>query len=247
MRFSFFFLAACLMGCSSCEQDPANGTTTGSTNNGNNGAGGTTTASVPGCPPARTPDDWHTVDSLIAAMGGVNGKTVADLFVGDGYYTMKLLEAGAKVIAMDDDPRNLEALEAKKKELGICDERLVIRPSSPGAPNLSVNEVDVALCTRQLLSIPDAIGYFSKVRGAVRFPSSVFIVNFLPEQTPVGPPLDERLPEDRVMDAMEPCGFTDVGSYSKKLPYRYMVHAQMFAGEPGAVEPVPAGSAQGPL
>ena len=230
MRISYLFLATCLAACTSCEDKP--GTTAANAS----GTSANNAATTPGCPPARTPDDWHTVDSLFAAMGGVNGKTVADLFVGDGYYTMKLLEAGAKVIASDDDPRNLEALEARKKELGICDERLEIRASVAGTPNLSMNEVDVALCTRQLLSIPDPIGFFTKVRSSVRFPSSLFIVNFLPEQTPVGPPLDQRIPEDRVMDAMEPCGFTDIGSYSKKMPYRYMVQAQMFAGEPGEVE-----------
>ncbi len=238
MRINFLFWAACLAACSSCEDKP--GTTTTAS------GASTSTANAPGCPPARTPDDWHTVDSLITAMGGVNGKTVADLFVGDGYYTMKLLEAGAKVIASDDDPRNIEALEARKKELGICDERLEIRTAVAGTPNLAMNEVDVALCTRQLLSIPDPIGFFTKVRSSVRFPSSLFIVNFIPEQTPVGPPLDERLPEDRVMDAMEPCGFTDIGSYSKKMPYRYMVQAQMFVGEPGEVEAMmqDAGQAQ---
>ena len=240
MRITYLFLlAACFACCSSCEDKPGNGpgTTTGT--------GSTSNASAsPGCPPARTPDDWHTVDSLIVAMGGVNGKTVADLFVGDGYYTRKLLEAGAKVIAMDDDPRNIEALEEMKKELGICDERLVIRTSKPGVPNLSMNEVDVALCTRQLLSMPDAVGYFSKLRTCVRFPCNTFIVQFLPEQTPVGPPLDTRMPEDRVMDAMEPCGYTDIGSYSKKMPYRYMVHALMFSGEPGEVEAVPQDGGQ---
>lgn len=232
MRINYLFLAACLSACSSCEDTPAEGTSTTS----GSSTPTTNSAATPGCPPARTPDDWHTVDSLFVAMGGVNGKTVADLFVGDGYYTMKLLEAGAKVIAMDDDPRSIEALEAKKKEMGICDERLVIRSAKAGAPNLSMNEVDVALCTRQLLSIPDPVGYFSKVRTCVRFPCNTFLVQFLPEQTPVGPPLDTRLPEDRVMDAMEPCGYTDVGSYSKKMPYRYMVHALMFSGEAGEVE-----------
>lgn len=234
MRITYLFLATCLFACSACEDKPADGTT--ATNGSNSSANGGNTTANPGCPPARTPDDWHTVDSLFVAMGGVNGKTIADLFVGDGYYTMKLLEAGATVIAMDDDPRNIEALEAKKKEMGICDERLVIRTATPGTPNLTMNEVDIALCTRQLISIPDPVGYFTKVRSSVRFPSSLFLVQFLPEQTPVGPPLDQRLPEDRVMDAMEPCGFTDIGSYSKKLPYRYLVHALMFSGEAGEVE-----------
>src|SRR5262245_47461739 len=104
-----------------------------------NNGGNTNTASSQ--PPAHTPDDWHTCDSLFAMMGGVKGKVVADLFVGDGYYTMKLLEAGARVIAMDDDPRNVEAITAKKNEMGIGDDRLIIRSSTAGAPNLSLNEV----------------------------------------------------------------------------------------------------------
>ncbi len=234
MRITYLLLATCLFACSSCEDKP--GADPSTTNGSASAPNGGTSTSTPGCPPARTPDDWHTVDSLFLAMGGVNGKTVADLFVGDGYYTMKLLEAGARVIAMDDDPRNIEALQTKKEEMGICDERLIIRNGTAGAPNLSLNEVDVALCTRQILSIPDPVGYFSKVRSCIRFPSNLFVVQFLPEQTPVGPPLDQRLPEDRVMDLMEPCGFTDVGSYSKKMPYRYMVHALMFSGEAGEVE-----------
>jgi hypothetical protein len=48
------------------------------------------------------------------------------------------------------------------------------------------------------------------------------------------------------MDAMEPCGFTDIGSYSKKLPYRYMVQAQMFAGEAGEVEAMTQEAGQAP-
>jgi hypothetical protein len=234
MRITFLFLASCLVACSACEDKPTDASSAANGSTPTTGGGSAT--ATPGCPPAHTPDDWHTVDSLFVAMDGVNGKTVADLFVGDGYYTMKLLEAGARVIAMDDDPRNIEALQAKKEELGICDERLIIRNGTPGTPNLSLNEVDIALCTRQLLSIPDPVGYFTKVRSCIRFPSNLFLVQFLPEQTPVGPPLDERLPEDRVMDAMEPCGFTDIGSYSKKMPYRYMVHALMFSGESGEVE-----------
>ena len=66
MRISYLFLAACLTACSSCEDKNAHGSTSAS---GTTGAGAN---SVPGCPPARTPDDWHTVDSLFLAMGGVS-------------------------------------------------------------------------------------------------------------------------------------------------------------------------------
>lgn len=175
--------------------------------------------------PVATPDDWHACDSLFAMAGGVNGKVVADLFVGDGYYTMKLLEAGARVIAMDDDPRNIEALAAKKSEMKIGDDRLIIRTCTPGTPALSQGEVDLALCTRPFISIPDRDAYFKKVKASVKAPSMLLIVDFLPEQTPVGTPMDQRISSEQVMDAMEAPGFTDIGAYTKKLPYRYVVQA----------------------
>lgn len=207
------------------------------------GGGGATV--TPGGTVPAAQGDWHATDSLFRLMGGVQGKVVADLFIGDGYYTLKLLEAGAKVIAMDDDPGNVEALAAKARELGIGEDRLVIRTAVAGSPNLALNEVDAALCTRQFTSIPDRTEYFRKVKASIKSPSPLFIVDFLPEQTPVGPPVEQRVSELQVMDAMEPVGFTDIGGYTRKLPYRFVVHAMDFIeGSPMDGPPV---TVQAPL
>ncbi|MBL7985309.1 MAG: class I SAM-dependent methyltransferase [Flavobacteriales bacterium] len=230
MRYSSYFLSAVLLSLIACSEgnDPtAQSTTPASTRSSG-------TAALP-----RTTDDWHTTDTLFRMMGGVEGKVVADLFVGDGYYTMKLLEAGARVIALDDDPRNIEAITARKKEMNIGDDRLLIRSCTPGSPNLSVGEVDLALCTRPFISIPDPTGYFTKVKAAIKPPCQLFIVDFLQEQTPVGTPMDQRVPSEMVMDAMEPAGFTDIGAYGLKLPYRFVVHALDFVETPGAGEMAP--------
>lgn len=220
MRHHLLLAATAALALASCGHDatPDNGNT----------AQGTTPPANASQPPAATPDDWHACDSLFAVAGGVNGKVVADLFVGDGYYTMKLLEAGARVIAMDDDPRNIEALTAKKNEMRIGDDRLIIRSCTPGTPALSVGEVDLALCTRPFISIPDRDAYFKKVKASIKPPSMLLIVDFLPEQTPVGTPMDQRISSEQVMDAMEAPGFTDIGAYTKKLPYRFVVQAMDF-------------------
>lgn len=239
MRNSVLPLFLGLLSFSACVDAPENGTVSDA-----GAPSPAATTSQSGCPPAPTPDDWHQVDTLFATMGGVNGRTVADLFVGDGYYTMKLVEAGARVIAMDDDPANVAALEARKKELGICDERLVIRQATAGTPNLGANEVDIALCTRELLTVPNPTGYFSKLLPCIRFPNSLYVVNFLQEQTPVGPPSEQRTNEITAMDIVGAGGFSDIGSYSKKLPYRFLLQAQVFTGEAGAVESVPSDPGQ---
>lgn len=230
MRYSSYFLSALLLSLIACSEgnDPTGQPTT---------TAPTQSSGSTALP--RTTDDWHTTDTLFRMMGGVEGKVVADLFVGDGYYTMKLLEAGARVIALDDDPRNIEAITARKKEMNIGDDRLLIRSCTPGSPNLSVGEVDLALCTRPFISIPDPTGYFTKVKAAIKPPCQLFIVDFLQEQTPVGTPMDQRVPSEMVMDAMEPAGFTDIGAYGLKLPYRFVVHALDFVETPGAGEMAP--------
>jgi hypothetical protein len=101
----------------------------------------------------------------------------------------------------------------------------------------------MALSTRPFLSIPDRVGYFTKVKASVKMPRQVFIVDFLPVQSPVGPPMEQRVNEEQVMDAMEPCGFTDIGGYSKILPYRFVVQAMEFVEGPDAPQ-LPAGPGQ---
>jgi predicted methyltransferase len=236
MRFPLALLASGLL-CAACDH--------AADNTANTGPAPSTTGTQPvtSQAPPPTPDDWHATDTLFSMMGGVQGKVVADLFVGDGYYTMKLLEAGARVIASDDDPRNIEALQAKKEEMHIGDDRLLIRSASPGSPNLNIGEVDLALCTRPFVSIPDPTGYFTKVKASIKPPCQLFIVDFLQAQTPVGTPMDQRIPNETVMDAMEPCGFTDIGAYTLKLPYRFVVQAMDFVEGPGGAE-VPAGTMQ---
>jgi hypothetical protein len=102
----------------------------------------------------------------------------------------------------------------------------------------------MALCTRAYLGIPDRINYFQKVKPCIKYPNQLFIVDFLPEQSPVGTPMELRVTSEQVMDDMEPVGFTDVGAYTKKLPYRYVVQAMMFQEGPDAPA-LPAGPGSG--
>ncbi len=178
--------------------------------------------------------DWHATDSLFAVMGGVQGRVVADLFAGDGYYTLKLLEAGAKVVAIDTDPAALQALEAKAKEKGYGPDKLIVRTTTEGNPGLLVGEVDRALCTKPFLTIQDRVPFFSAVKAGLAPKGQLIIVDFLQEQTPMGPPMDLRVPLEQVMDELEPCGFTDIGGYSKKLPYRFIIQAMEF--DPGPMD-----------
>lgn len=181
-----------------------------------------------------TVDDWRKTDSLLAMMGDLRGRRVADLFAGDGHYTLALLKAGANVIAVENDQARIDALTAKAQAAGYGPDRLTTRLVLEGEPGIAPGEVDRALCTRTYLTIPESvrIPYFAKVHGALGHEGQLFVVEFLPMQTPMGPPLEQRASEELIMDELAPAGFSDMISWSSKLPYRYVIQAMELANPP---------------
>ncbi len=63
--------------------------------------------------PARA--QWQKPDEVIASLGSLEGKTVADIGAGSGYFTFPLAKKAAKVIAIDIDQRFLDYIEQKKR------------------------------------------------------------------------------------------------------------------------------------
>lgn len=166
-------------------------------------------------------------DSVVALMGDLHGRTVADLFAGDGYYTWKLLAAGARVLAMDDDTAHVAALLATKKAKGIGDDRLLIRLSPRDKPVLLPHEADMALITRELTTIPDRQTWFKQVQDGLLGNKPTYVVNFLAQATPFGPPAEQRMSYNSASDEMTTVGYTDISILYRKVPYRYIIFASI--------------------
>ena len=75
---------------------------------------------------------WQKPDLVIDQLGNVNGKVVADLGAGTGYFSRRIAYKGAKVIAIDIDPQAIQWMQAQKSRFPIeLQERLVIRQADP--------------------------------------------------------------------------------------------------------------------
>ncbi|HRO99464.1 MAG TPA: hypothetical protein PLN54_08530 [Flavobacteriales bacterium] len=186
--------------------------------------------------PAPAPDAWAERDrwqqpqQLIEMMGGtLLNITVVDLFADDGYFTVKLLDAGADVIAVVNEPAKAERLEALKKERGIPDDRLRIRLVPVGDPGLAPEEADMALITHRYRSIGDKEGYFKLLRRGLRYPKLLFMLEWPQKTTAMGPPASERLAPEYVMESLGNVGFTDVSFNAAVIPEQviYVAHDPM--------------------
>ncbi|MBK6775968.1 MAG: methyltransferase domain-containing protein [Flavobacteriales bacterium] len=172
-------------------------------------------------------DNWQRPQEVFSNMGGIQGKIVADLFAGDGYIAFNMLQAGAaKVIAIDTDPANVAHMQSKKEELNIGDDRLEIRQTTPGETGLGPEEVDLTFIFNKYTSIQDRASYMAKVRASTKSPRTVYIIDFLVAETPVGPPIEQRMNDAQMMDELGEFEYSDMGARSNILPYQYILFAQ---------------------
>jgi hypothetical protein len=192
---------------------------------------GTEEAPPPATPASTTPvandrDSWQRPQELLQLIGPeIKGMTIADLFAGDGYFTFKLIDAGANVIAIDNDPANIALLEERKRALGLGDDRLRIRAVPVGDPGLATAEADMALLTHRYAGIRDKGTFITRLRNGLRPPRPLFIIDWQYRETPVGPPLAERMGADQIMEELGAFGYSDIGAHSAKMPYQVILIA----------------------
>lgn len=173
--------------------------------------------------PMAVQNDPRGGDIIIKEMGMLRDKVVADMFCGDGYYTWKLLSAGARVVAIDDDPEVIERMKAWKASQGIGDDRLIVRLTTPGIPGLAPGEADMALITREYSTLINPETWFPEMQAGLTSPHIFFLVNYLPEPSPDGPPISQRRSYDEVSDELMLNGVYDIGVTFQSLPDRYIL------------------------
>ena len=164
-------------------------------------------------------DEWQKPGELIQLMGGdLSGMTIVDLFAEDGYFTFKMIEAGANVIAVENDPAKAAAIEERKRALGLTDDRLRIRTVPVGDPGIGPEEADMAFMAHRFLTIADRDTYFQLLRRGLREPRPLYMLEWQNRQTPMGPPVSERRSVEDIMDMISTTGYSDVGAHSAKIP-----------------------------
>lgn len=206
------------------------------TDAGNNtppGAGAEAPANTAGTPSttasADDRDAWQkpeVVLDLIAFDGPLNGRTVAHLFAGDGYFTFKLAERGARVIAIVGDQGAADALTAERDRRGYTSEQVEVRVMAPGTTGLGMEEAELALFASSYAAVPDRVAFFRQVRNGLRSPHRLWVIDFLTQESPVGPPMELRMPITAIMDELGEAGYADVASRSNMLPYQFIMVGQ---------------------
>ena len=152
---------------------------------------------------------------------------VADIGAGTGYFSRRIAYKGAKVIAIDIDPKAIQWMEEQKARFPIeLQDRLVIRLAEPNDPKLKSHEVDLVLLVNTYSYISNRVQYFSKLKEAIRPGGDVIIIDFKKKETPFGPAIEERVDVADVEKELKEAGYTLLKIDQESLEYQYIIKAR---------------------
>ncbi|WP_051906313.1 class I SAM-dependent methyltransferase [Methylomarinum vadi] len=171
-------------------------------------------------------DQWQKPEAVINSLGELNGKTIVEIGSGTGYFSFRLAEAGAHVIAADVDRRFLDYVDRRKTERKLGDEKLITRLIPYDSPQLGKAEADLVLLVDVYHHIENREDYFKQVLAGIKPGGKLVIVDFKLIETPDGPPLSMRIPPEQAQDELAAAGFTRFKLDTKMLPFQYILTAE---------------------
>ncbi|HNL75662.1 MAG TPA: methyltransferase domain-containing protein, partial [Leptospiraceae bacterium] len=136
-----------------------------------------------------------------------------------------LLDAGAKVIALDADERFLNYIQ-KKAESNPRKTSLSLRKIPYTSAELKKEEVDILLSVNVYHHIENRVSYFSEIKKSLKKDGFICIIDFKEGKLPVhSPPESMRISKEQTIDELQKAGFK-VSVEEKTLDYQYIYVAK---------------------
>ena len=168
-------------------------------------------------------DAWQKPEEILNALNIKKGQAVADIGAGSGYLTVKLSErvgTTGTIYAEDIQQEMLDYISKRLNEKGIKNVALVL--STMDDPQLPQNSLDLAVLLSTYHEIAQPIDFMKKIKLALK-PHGILAILEFSDESPVGPPIQVRLPEDLVINELKQAGFTLSQRHTFLLPYQYFL------------------------
>ena len=169
-------------------------------------------------------DAYQKPEKVLTYLGDISGKLIMDIGAGTGYFSVKLAEKGAKVIAADVNDDFQQFLKKRIKENKL--QNIELRKIPYQSPKLKDKEVDMVLVVNTYHHIENRTDYFKKVKKGINEKGELIIIDFFKKETPVGPPSHHKIALDVVIAELKKAGFTQFEKEVKLLPYQFIIRAK---------------------
>lgn len=192
-------------------------------------------------PPTASRDLWQLPATVAGHLEIERGMTVIDLGAGDGYMLPHLSAAvGPKgtVIAVEIDEKLVADLRDKAKRLKLKNVKVVHSTASDLPDSTAADRI---LLLNTYPELADPVGMLAALKKRLKPGGWVVVIDYLPDASVPGPPLDGRLAAATITAECRGAGLALVAS-SDALPRQYLL-AFMRVDEvsvPPAAAPLPA-------
>ncbi len=173
--------------------------------------------------PSRT--SWQKPEEIMNLIRPLKGRRVMDLGCGTGYFTFRMVDSGAIVIAADIDDRFLAYIDSVRNARGVSKKMLQTRKVPADNPMLEKREVDLVFVVNTYHHLQDRVNYLKKVKAGLKQNGIVLIVDYFKKDLPLGPPASKKISADDVTRELKLAGFSMFKTEDKILPYQYIVFA----------------------
>lgn len=159
--------------------------------------------------------DYQNPQNLIEKMHPVANKFLLDFGAGAGYFTFPIARAFPEnnpVHVVDIQKELMDHLLKRAKDLELSGriEPHLIETFPISIPDCSVG---LAWMVNVFHEIAERKTSLSEIHRILAPGASLFIVDWKPEETPMGPPLSERVPEVEIITSLLEAGFSLIRSW----------------------------------
>ncbi len=168
-------------------------------------------------------DAYQKPEKVLEYLGNIKGKTIMDIGAGSGYFSVKLAEKAAKVIAADVSDEFQAFLKDRIEKDNL--KNIELRKVPYDSPDLKDKEVDLVLIVNTYHHIENRSDYFAKVKKGTKEKGELVIIDFFDTELPVGPK-EHKISIDRVIAELKTAGYTSFEIDVNLLPYQYLIRAK---------------------
>jgi len=146
---------------------------------------------------------------------------VADVGAGPGYFALRLARAvgaGGQVRAADVEPEMVAALRERMARDGVRNVTPLL--ARDGVAPLEPGSCHLVLSVNVFHHVEGGPAFLAGLAAALRPGGRLAIVDFHRRETPVGPPVGERVSREAFLEAVRAAGLAVLEEHSF-LPYQY--------------------------
>lgn len=169
-------------------------------------------------------DAYQKPHVVLDYLGDIKGKMIMDIGAGSGYFSVKLAEQGAQVIAADISEEFQSILQKRIEENKV--QNIALRKIPYDSPSLTKNEVDIVLIVNTYHHIEKRSEYFTKVKAGTKPSGELVLIDFFKTEVPVGPPVKHKIAIDQVIAELKEAGYSRFEVNVDLLPYQYIIRAK---------------------